>query len=76
MTGVFNTGCRKGASKADFALSIARHKGLQTETAKVGSSAVMPDRAPRPKDMRMDVSRIENALGRPMPTLEEEVKKL
>jgi dTDP-4-dehydrorhamnose reductase len=49
---------------------------LQTETANIGNSAVMQDRAPRPKDMRMDVSRIETALGRAMPTLEEEVAKL
>lgn len=75
-TGVFNAGCRNGASKADFALAVARHKGLQTRTARIGSSTVMPDRAPRPKDMRMDVGRIERALGRPMPTLEEEVAKL
>jgi dTDP-4-dehydrorhamnose reductase len=75
-TGVFNAGCRNGASKAVFALAVARQKGLQTETAGIGSSAVMQDRAPRPKDMRMDVSRIETALGRAMPTLEEEVAKL
>lgn len=76
ITGVFNAGCRNGVSKADFALAVARHKGLQTRTAQIGSSAVMPDRAPRPKDMRMDVSRIETVLGRPMPTLDEEVAKL
>jgi dTDP-4-dehydrorhamnose reductase len=75
-TGVFNAGCRNGASKADFAQAVARQKGLQTETANIGNSAVMQDRAPRPKDMRMDVSRIETALGRAMPTLEEEVAKL
>jgi dTDP-4-dehydrorhamnose reductase len=75
-TGIFNAGCRGGASKADFALAVARHKGLQTETARIGSSDVMPARAPRPKDMRMDVGRIEAALGRAMPTLEEEIAKL
>jgi dTDP-4-dehydrorhamnose reductase len=75
-TGVFNAGCRNGASKAHFAQAVARQKGLQTETANIGNSAVMQDRAPRPKDMRMDVSRIETALGRAMPTLEEEVAKL
>jgi dTDP-4-dehydrorhamnose reductase len=76
MTGVFNAGCRAGASKADFALAVARHKGLQTETSRLGNSTVLPDRAPRPKDMRMAVGRIEQALGRPMPTLDEEVAKL
>ncbi len=76
VTGVFNAGCRDGASKADFALAVARHTGLQTETASIGTSAVMPDRAPRPKDMRMDVGRIETAIGRPMSSLEAEVAKL
>ena len=76
VTGVFNAGCRSGASKADFALAVARHKNLQTGTSRIGSSTVMPDRAPRPKDMRMAVERIERALGRPMPTLDEEVAKL
>jgi dTDP-4-dehydrorhamnose reductase len=76
MTGVFNAGCRNGASKADFALAVARHKGLQTETSRIGSSSVMPDRAKRPRDMRMAVGRIEHALGRPMPTLDQEVAKL
>ena len=76
IAGVFNAGCRDGASKGDFALAVARHKGLQTETAHIGSSAVMPSRAPRPKDMRMDVRRIERALNRAMPTLEQEVLKL
>jgi dTDP-4-dehydrorhamnose reductase len=76
MTGVFNAGCRDGASKADFAMAVARHKGLQTETSRIGSSSVMPDRAKRPKDMRMAVGRIEQALGRPMPTLDQEIAKL
>lgn len=76
MTGVFNAGCRNGASKADFALAVARHEGLQTETSLIGNSTVLPDRAPRPKDMRMAVGRIEQALGRTMPTLDEEVAKL
>ncbi len=76
LTGVFNAGCRDGASKADFAMSVARHKGLQTETSRIGASTVMPDRAKRPKDMRMAVGRIEQALGRPMPTLDQEVAKL
>lgn len=74
--GIFNAGSRNGTSKADFALAVARHKGLQTKTSRIGTSAVMPERAPRPRDMRMDVSRIEAVLGRPMPTLEEEVAKL
>lgn len=76
IVGLFNAGCRNGMSKADFALAVARRKGLQTETARIGNSTIMPERAPRPKDMRMQVGRIEAALGRAMPTLEEEIAKL
>jgi dTDP-4-dehydrorhamnose reductase len=75
MTGVFNAGCRDGASKAAFGLAVARHLGLQTETARVGCSDDQPGRAPRPHDLRLDVSRLE-ATGRRMPTLAEEIGKL
>ena len=76
ITGVFNAGCRNGASKAKFALAVAKHKGLQTQTARIGSSASLPSRAPRPKDMRLTVERLEAALGRRMPSLEDEIAKL
>jgi hypothetical protein len=49
---------------------------LQTETSRIGNSSVLPDRAKRPKDMRMAVGRIEQALGRAMPTLDQELAKL
>jgi dTDP-4-dehydrorhamnose reductase len=76
ITGLFNAGCREGASKAQFGLAVAKHKGLQTQTARVGTSDVMHSRAPRPKDMRMSLDRLEAALGRAMPTLAEEIGKL
>jgi dTDP-4-dehydrorhamnose reductase len=74
--GVLNVGCREGLSKAAFGLAIARAKGLPTETARVGSSSELPHRAPRAHDLRLDVALIEKTIGRPMPTLEEEIKKL
>ncbi|MBG04464.1 MAG: hypothetical protein CMM59_10370 [Rhodospirillaceae bacterium] len=76
LSGVFNLGCRGGASKSDFGFMVAEHLGLPTRTVTVGVSTQMPDRAPRPSDMRFDVSRIEAVLGTEMPTLEEEVRKL
>jgi len=76
LAGVFNAGCRDGDSKANFALAIARHKGLQTQTARIGSSDEVAGRARRTHDLRLDVARLERALGRPMPTLEQEIRKL
>lgn len=76
LTGVYNLGSRQGMSKKDFALGVARHMGLQTETAHTGSGATSPGRARRPKDMRMNPERLESAIGKDMPTLDEEISKL
>jgi dTDP-4-dehydrorhamnose reductase len=73
LTGVFNLGCRDGASKCDFGLAVAAHLGLPSDTATPGESMLVATRA---KDLRMDVSRIERALRRPMPTLLQEVARL
>ena len=76
LTGVFNVASRSGMSKAEFALRIADRFGLQKETASRGCSAAVPERAHRPSDLRMDPTRLEIALGRVMPTLEEEIARL
>ena len=76
LAGVFNLGSREGASKADFAFIVARQLGLSTTSARRGKSTDIAGRAARPSDLRLDVSRIEAALGRAMPTLSEEVAKL
>ncbi len=76
LRGVFNLGCRDGASKADFGLSVARHLGLQTQSASVGPAAAIPGRAPRPRDLRMAVDKIEASFGTAMPKLDEEIAKL
>lgn len=73
LRGIFNLGARNGMSKADFAMGIARRLALSTERATVGRSTEVPGRASRPKDMRMAVDRIEQALGRAMPTLDHEI---
>jgi dTDP-4-dehydrorhamnose reductase len=73
LTGVFNLGCRDGASKCDFGLAVAAHLGLPSDMATPGRSELVATRA---KDLRMDVSRIEKALGRAMPTLSQEVALL
>lgn len=76
VTGVFNAASRDGMTKRDFGRRVAAHLGLQTETAQDADSVSVAGRAPRPLDLRMDPSRLEAALGRPMPTLAEEIDKL
>ena len=75
-TGVLNLGCRAGMTKRDFGLAVAARLGLSTETAQDSVSDAIPGRAPRAKDLRLDVSRVEALLERPMPTLAEEIARL
>ncbi len=75
-TGVVNLGCRDGTSKRDFAIAVAARFGLSTAMATDADGAILPGRAPRPRDMRMDTARAEALLGYPMPTLTEEIAKL
>ena len=74
--GIFNVGSRNGMSKRDFGFLIAAHLGLPTNFVSEGDSTSVSGRAPRPRDLRMDVMRIEAALGRAMPSCDEEVRKL
>jgi len=74
--GLFNVGSQDGMSKADFALAVAGHLELSTETAKLGVSTQVAERAARAADLRLDLQNIEAALRRPMPNLLEEVAKL
>lgn len=75
LVGRYNLGSREGMTKAETGIAITKHYGL-------GDVDLILDRMPenkwvkRPKDMRMDVSKIGKALGREMPTLKEEIKKL
>jgi dTDP-4-dehydrorhamnose reductase len=73
--GIFNLGSQAGMSKADFAYAFAAALDLPTE--KMTRSTVQQSgllKTWRPKDMRMDSSRIEAILGTAMPTLTHEIQ--
>ncbi len=74
--GIYNVGSNGGASKHEFCLMIASHLGLDASKVAAVDAASLAGRARRPRDMRLDVRKLETALGRSMPTLEEEVSKL
>ncbi|MBT5400065.1 SDR family oxidoreductase [bacterium] len=74
--GVYNLGSRNGVSKADFGFMLANYFELSTAHVSVGKSSDFLIRAPRAKDLRLDVNRIEKALGISMPTLQKEIYKL
>ena len=76
LTGTYNAGSRDGMSKLDFGLAIAQHLGFATDNVVPTVSTSLGRRARRPLDLRLDVTRLEQALGRTMPTLHDEVRRL
>ncbi len=74
--GVYNLGCKNGMTKADFGLKIAEHLGMETNHISIGDSEMIVGRSPRPMDLRLNISKIENILQYSMPSLEEEIQKL
>lgn len=72
--GVYNLGSKQGMSKADFAFSFAHALDLNTDKmtrAKIASIDFV--KTYRPKDMRLDVSKFEQALGVSLPDLQQEI---
>jgi len=74
--GTYNVGSRDGCTKAEFAFALARKWGLPEALLSACPMEMGGLRAYRPCDMRMDVSRVEAALGWRMPSIEEEIEGL
>ncbi len=75
--GVFNLGSHDGMSKADFAFAFAEELDLSTCTmTRVLTDQVTFLKTYRPKDMRMDCSKLENMLGIKLPLLRDEIKRV
>ena len=73
ISGIYNIGSRDGFSKAKFAEYIALKENLEFDKSLIGTSDLIENRVKRHKDLRMNVSKIENVLGYSMPTLEKEI---
>jgi dTDP-4-dehydrorhamnose reductase len=75
--GIYNLGSHNGMSKADFDFSFAECLKLPTKTmTRIESSQAVFLKAYRPKDMRMDSSKFENALGVKLPRLIDLIQPL
>ena len=72
LEGTFNLGARDSMRKLEFARAVAAAATPAGEE-RVGPLEPDPGRAPRPLDLRLDVSRIEAALGESMPTMSDGV---
>lgn len=73
--GIYNLGSRDGFSKYEFMLKLAEHKKLPTHLISAGSYAAAKIPIPRPRDMRMNVSKYEQTFHIKLPTLSEEICK-
>lgn len=75
--GTFNLGSKSGLSKAQFIFEFANIMKLRTNKVTLTRVGEMAMRTARPKDMRMDSSKIEFALPElTTPTLIDEIKRL
>lgn len=76
LAGVYNLGSRDGLSKADFAYRFAGSLGLSAQLMSQCSIADVDFlKTYRPKDMRLDVQRFEQAAGATLPRLVDEIDK-
>ncbi|MNE27170.1 dTDP-4-dehydrorhamnose reductase [compost metagenome] len=69
--GLFNVGTQEVYSKADFVLKISHALGKPLTNATLGSVKEMPAR--RGDSLGLDVTKVQEALSRQMPTLEDVV---
>jgi dTDP-4-dehydrorhamnose reductase len=75
--GIYNLGSHNGMSKADFDFAFAECLKLPTNTmTRIETSHATFLKAYRPKDMRMDSAKFENALGVKLPNLIDLIQPL
>lgn len=75
--GIYNLGSSNGLSKADFNFAFAESLKLPTNImTRIDSSEAKFFKACRPKDMRMDSSKFEKALGVKLPNLSDLIQLL
>tara|TARA_B100000795_G_C22780038_1_gene431848 strand:- start:285 stop:1157 length:873 start_codon:yes stop_codon:yes gene_type:complete len=75
--GIYNLGSHNGMSKADFDFAFAESLNFSTNNMKrIGIGEATFFKAYRPRDMRMDVSKFENALNVKLPDLADIIKQV
>ena len=75
LVGVFNCGASDACSKYAFAQKIAEHFGLDKSLITPISIDDGPFEGKRGKDLSLDVSRLENALGYALPSIDYSVER-
>lgn len=73
-SGVFNLGTYEGMSKAGFASKFASLLNLDTSRMRIGSHRDVKLTAQRPTDMRLNVSKFENAFLTKLPHMNSQIQ--
>jgi len=73
-TGLYNVGSAEVYSKAEFVIELAKQLSANLTRVKIGSVTKMSAR--RSDSLGLDVSKVEQAIGKKMPTLEEVAKNI
>ena len=77
MVGIFNIGSNNGMSKADFAFLFANNLNLKNDNMKVISiSDAKFIKTYRPKDMRLNLEKIETSMLISLPILADEITRV
>ena len=76
LTGLYHVGGRHAVSKFDFAVMLAQELGLDEALIQPASVADAQLVAPRPCKISLCSARVESALNRKMPTVEDSVARL
>lgn len=74
LSGVFNCACHDGWDKHRFAATMAAALGCSPALVEPSTLDRAGLYAPRGKDLRLDVSRLERALGHTLPTMQESLE--
>ena len=75
LKGIYHVGARDRCSKFDFARSLARIFGMSEEAVFPSRSDEISFKAKRPRDTSLDVTRVTEALGAPMPAIAEGLER-
>ena len=76
LAGTFNAGARDAVSKVEFAREVAARSAPRGERFVEPFAEDVPGRAVRPLHLALDVTRLERALARPMPTVRQGLDRL
>ena len=74
LTGIYNMGSRTSMSKYQFLVRVAEALGLNAGLIRAASLDSMPLRAQRSKNLSLDMGKLEEAIGRKVPSMEESIE--